>query len=114
MRLRTSPTEPGSRSARAMRAILAGGSVAPVRADPPVPDTRFGEDQRGCPGNLLQLLAEVRHVDAQVVALVRVALAPHLLQQPALGEQLAGVADEQVEQGELGGREVDRLAALQY
>src|SRR5437764_11590524 len=100
MRLKMSP-KPDSPSARAMRAILAGPPLAPVGADPPVADARLGEDQRGRTGHVLKLPPQVRHVHPQVVALVRVAVPPHLLQQPPLCEELPGVANELLQQGEL-------------
>ena len=58
----------------------------------------------------LQLAAQVGHVDPQVVALVAVAGTPHVLQQLALRDELAGVAHEHLEQLPLGRRQADRLA----
>ena len=61
-------------------------------------------------GVVAELLAQLTDVDAQVVALGAVLRAPHLAQQQLLGEQLARVAHEQLEQRQLGAREVHRLA----
>ena len=49
-------------------------------------------------------------VHAEVVGLLAVRRAPHLLQQLALGDELALVADEHLEQLPLDRRQVDRLA----
>src|ERR1700748_2440520 len=57
-----------------------------------------------------QLGPQPPHVDPDVLGLGLVAQAPHPAQQVGMGQQLAPVGGQLPEQGELGRREVHRLA----
>ena len=59
----------------------------------------------------LELRAEVRHVDAQIVAVLDVRRPPDLAQQQPVREHLARMRDELREQPELHGRQMHRAAA---
>ena len=56
----------------------------------------------------LGLAAQIAHVDAQRVRARAEVIAPHVLEDDRAGEHLLGVAQEQLEQQELGAREVQR------
>ena len=58
----------------------------------------------------LELAPHLRHEHAQVVRLVVVLGTPHLLQQLALGDELAAVAHEHLDEVPLGRREADLVA----
>ena len=58
----------------------------------------------------LELAADPGQVDAQVVGLVLVLRAPDLLEELALGDELAGVADQHLDQVPLGGGELHLVA----
>ena len=66
--------------------------------DPAVPDARLGHDQRRGLRVVAELLAQRSDVGAQVRRLGAVPLTPDLAQQPLMGEELAGVRDERLEQ----------------
>src|SRR3954451_22355521 len=68
----------------------------------PVTHSRFG-DQVSRPGRVrLQLPAQLRHVDAEVVGLLTVLRAPHLLEQLLLRHQPARMAYQDLQQVPLG------------
>src|SRR5262245_22917668 len=81
------------------------------RRDPPIADPGLGQDQPRRGGTVRELAAQRTHVHPQVVALLRVAGTPYLPQQPLVGQQLARIRDERLQQRVLGLREMDRLAA---
>ena len=78
--------------------------------DPAVPDAGLGDDQLRRLRVVAELLAEGPHVGAQVGGLRAVPLAPDLAQEPLVGQELAGIRHERLEEPVLGGREVQRLA----
>ena len=64
----------------------------------PVADARLGQEMRGRAGIVLELVAQLRHVDAQVLACRSSAFGPpHLAQQLAVREHLARVLGERGE-----------------
>ena len=79
-------------------------------ADPAVPDAGLGHDQPGRLGVVAELLAQRPHVGAQVGGLGSVPLTPHLPQEPLVGEELAWVRHQRLEQPVLGRRQVHLLA----
>ncbi len=80
----------------------------------PIPDTRFGKKVAGSCRISFQLLTEVTHVDAQVVAAFHIGRSPDLPQQLAVGQHLAGFGDQCRQQPKLDGRDVDRLAVTHH
>src|SRR5437667_2807192 len=78
----------------------------PLARDPAIADPGFGQDEPRVRGVVAELLAELTHIDAQVVALAAVALTPDLTQEVLLCQELARVADEELEQRELCARQV--------
>ena len=54
----------------------------------------FGDDEAGADGVEFDFAAEVADVDAQEVGLVFVAGPPNVVEELAVGEDLAGVQDE--------------------
>ena len=81
-----------------------GGSSAGEEA---VADAGFGTKVARAGGVIFEFTAELRHVDAEVLGLLAMLGAPNLDEQLALGDDLAGMADEGFEQAELDWREVD-------
>src|SRR5581483_8633815 len=81
-----------------------------VAVDEAVADAGLG-DETGAVGVLAQLFAQLVGVDAEVLRLAGGGGAPHLGQDAAVGQHLAGVARQQGEEGELLRREVDGLPA---
>src|SRR5689334_19817523 len=86
--------------------VTGSGYESSVGADPAVADAGLGDDEARIGSVVAQLAPELTHVDAQVVALRAVAATPHLAQEVLVGEQLAGLGRELLEQGELGPGEV--------
>src|SRR5579862_4208326 len=76
-----------------------------------VPGARLGGDQRR-PVAVLELGPEPADVHAGVLSLGLVAGSPDLAQQHGVAEELARRQGQLAEEGELGRREVDGLAAL--
>src|SRR6266705_3005815 len=70
----------------------------------------LGHDDRGCRG-VVQLLAQVRHVDAQVLRLLLVAGPPDAFEQEAVGAEAPGIGGEHLDEPVFGAGEVDGLAA---
>ena len=93
----------GRRGARGAQSGQLGGDEAVAHAG-------LGDEVAGMGAVGLELAAEVGEVDAEVVALGRRGRSPHVVEQLALGDELAGVANEHLEQLPLGRREADRLA----
>src|SRR5262249_40607097 len=77
--------------------------------DQSISDARLGQDVARLCGNALDLPPHVRHVHVEVVVLVRVSTAPHLLEQLIASEDLAGMMGKRREQPVLDWREVDLL-----
>lgn len=72
----------------------------------------FGDQLAGVGGFGLQLLAEFGQVEAQVVGLGVVGGAPDLLEDLLAGDQAAGVADEDFQDGPFGLGEVYPLGGV--
>src|SRR6266704_4674381 len=115
MRLKRSKkvSVPSRSSSVSIRAILVSGFRLAL-GRPAVPDAGLGEDPKRGRGVLLELLPQAGNEHPQIVALVQIAVAPDLLEQISVGEQLAGIGHEQLEQGELRRREVDGLSRARH
>jgi len=72
-----------------------------------VADAWLGEYQAGLGGFDFQLLAEMGDVNAEVVGLVQGVWPPHFLEDVAMGQDLAGVLDEEAKQGVFRGGQPD-------
>ena len=113
------PARRGPRSRRRCRGAVPGReprsrlrSRLPVAGLVAVAHPRLGEQPAG-PGRVgFQLAPQLGHVEPEVAGRVGVARAPHLGQQLALGEQLAGVAEQDLQQVPFGRGQPDRLAAV--
>src|SRR5438309_9528746 len=80
----------------------------------PVAHSRLGQEiARSC-GLALELVAQVRHVDADVVRLLGVRRPPHFTKQLLVRDDLAGVMDERRQALVLDRREADLLLADFY
>src|SRR5262249_46576218 len=93
-----------------MSALLSPPPMSPASAvgvSPlePVPHAGLGDEVTGVAGLGLELAAHLRHEDPQVVRLVVVIGAPHLLEQLTLGDETPTVADEHLDEMPLGRRE---------
>lgn len=75
-----------------------------------VADGGFGEEVAGLGGVGFEFLAELVHVDAEVVGFLRGMGAPDFGEELFVGEDAAGVFDEGGEEAVLGGCEVDGFA----
>src|SRR5262245_15300821 len=75
-----------------------------------VPNTSHGVDQAGLALGL-QLPAQVRHVDLERVGAGAEVVAPHLLEDARAAEHHARVVHEQLQQAELGPRELQLALA---
>src|SRR6266536_4394521 len=75
----------------------------------PVAHARLGHDDRGR-GGVVELLAQVRHVDAQVLRLALVAGPPDLFEQEAVGAEPPGVGGQHLHQPVFDAGEVHGLA----
>src|SRR5262245_61365776 len=103
---RTITGAPPSRRLRPSRGHLL---LARLVGHEPVARAGLGHDDRGSRG-VVELLAQVRHVDPQVLRLLLVARPPDALQQEAVGAEPAGVGGEHLDQRVFGAREVHGLA----
>lgn len=65
----------------------------------------------GLGGVVLELLAQVADINAQVMTALDISRPPYLGQQLALGQHLTGVSEQHRQQAELDRRQADRLAA---
>src|ERR687897_325738 len=74
----------------------------------PVAHAWFGEQQVGG-GGVVELLAEVGHIDPQVLGFFLVAWSPDLFEQEAVGAQPAGVGGQDLQESVLGAGEPHRL-----
>src|SRR6202035_4208443 len=83
---------------------------APARSfrSQPVAGPRLGKDERSAAFSL-ELSPQPPHVDAQVLGLGLIAVAPYPAEQVGVGQQLAPVDRELAEQGELCGGQVHWL-----
>jgi hypothetical protein len=68
---------------------------------------RLGDEVTGPRWIGLELPPDLREIDAEVVRLLLVLRAPYFLQQLALGDELAGVADERLNDLPLGRGQAD-------
>src|SRR4029453_6682878 len=84
---------PGERRGHRRRGPLGVARRSRLRGDKAVADPRLGDQVAGMRGIRLKLAAKLGEVDAQVVRLGLVVRAPHLLEQLALGNQLAFAAN---------------------
>src|SRR5258708_7617711 len=78
-----------------------------------VADTADGVDEPGLALGL-ELAPEIRHVDLQGVGAGAEIVAPHLLEDPRAGEDDARVADEQLQEPELGAGELQLALAAAH
>ena len=78
-----------------------------------VTDSGFGQKVFGLGRVILELLAQVADIDAQVMAALDVGRAPDFAQQVALGQYLAGVAEQGGQQAVFDGRQMNFLARPQ-
>src|SRR6266511_1303848 len=92
---------PASRGHLLLRGLVGHDAVA---------HAGLGHDDRGCRG-VVQLRAQVRHVDAQVLRLLLVAGPPDAFEQEAVGAEAPGVGGEHLDEPVFGAGEVDGLAA---
>lgn len=76
-----------------------------------VSDAQFCQDIFGLGGVFLQLAADVGHVDPQDLVVAALVGAPDMLEDEVIGEYLAGMETEQLQDLELVLCEVDLLAA---
>ena len=75
--------------ARERTSVGAPGSIG----GQPISDTGLGEEQAGARGIRLQLVAQLGHVDSEIMGLINRVDPPHLFQEVAMGQHLAGMAD---------------------
>jgi hypothetical protein len=111
---------PPDAAPRARRALPPGRSVEvhprslDGSEDPSVPDARHGQDDLGGARVGLDLRAEPPDEDPEQVDVVRVGIAPDVLEQPATRERLAGMLRERFQEVPLGVRQVDRHAGSHH
>lgn len=92
-----------------MRAIATRSSGL---GNKPVADARFGDEVIRIGRILFELLAQMPHVDADVMAVLRMGGAPHGLEQLSMRQHAVGVGDHVGQQAEFDGRQVERLSVL--
>lgn len=110
----------GNRLGGQKRSLPPGGRIdemAKPRRQPPsgykaVADTGFGEDVLRPRRIVLDLLPEMPHIDANVVAVLGMGWAPNGLQELAMGEDGIGIGDQVGQQPEFDRRQVNRLPIL--
>src|SRR5690349_12430186 len=90
--------------------LLNGLRVGSVARYPAVTDPGLGLNQARARRVVTELLAQLRDVHPQIVALGPVPRAPHLVQQVLLRQELPGIAHQLLEQHQLRAGKVHRLA----
>jgi len=71
-----------------------------------VSDPDLGEEKARLGGVRLELMAELRHIDAQIMAVLEVVRSPDLFEKLPVGQHHAGMFHEDGEQTVLDGGEV--------
>src|SRR6478735_7538159 len=77
-----------------------------------IPHSWFGEQMAGPRRVVLQLAAQAGHVEAQVVGALLIAGSPHRGQQLRRADELAGPAEQELQDPPFGRREPERVPGV--